>query len=174
MRVRLVQGHLINGLISIWQENGVAKSLPVRGRSMYPLIKDGDNLYIKFCKPNSIRVGDIVAFRRGKATIVHRLIRELDSGFLEKGDLQLCAEFIEPEKIMGKVEMNIKGRAYDRVNCLLTFLGYLIHRLSSVKFLAKPLLLVPFAVNAGVRTVSKYCRGHGEEVTEVQGGDGIS
>ena len=59
MRVGLIRGHLIDGLIGIWQENEVTRSLPAQGRSMYPLIKDGDNLYIKFCKPQSIKVGDI-------------------------------------------------------------------------------------------------------------------
>ena len=122
---------------------------------MYPLIKDGDNLYIKFCKPNSIRVGDIVAFRRGKSTIVHRLIKKTGGGFLEKGDLQLRAELIKTERIMGKVVMGPESKIYSRLSSLLTLLGYVIHRLSRVRFLAKPLLLIPFTINAGTRIITK-------------------
>lgn len=153
--VKSVQEPLIDGLIGIWQENDVVKSLPVQGRSMHPLIKDGDDLYIKFCKPQSIKVGDIVAFRRRKSTIVHRIIRKTGGGFLEKGDLQLRAELIKTERIMGKVVVGPAGKVYSRANSLLTLLGYIIHRLSRVRFLAKPLLLIPFTINAGTRIITK-------------------
>ena len=147
---------MLDNVISMGQEGGVVKSIPANGRSMYPLIKSGDSISIKFCNREDIKVGDIVAFRRGEITVVHRLIKKTGTGFLEKGDLQIRAQFIKPEMIMGKVVMNsMKGRANKWINRLLTFSGYIIHRLGAVKFLAKPLLLIPLVINAGTRAITK-------------------
>lgn len=142
-----------DALISIWQESEVVKSIPAHGRSMYPLIKHGDTLDIKFCGPESIRIGDIVAFRRGETTIVHRIIKKTDTGFLEKGDLQLRAQPVKLERIMGKVVMNFAGAKI--CNSLMSALGYVIHILSPVKPLAKLLLLIPYIINAGTRAITK-------------------
>ena len=117
---------------------------------MYPLIKNGDSLCIKFCPPQSIKIGDIAAFRRGESTIVHRIIKKTDNGFLEKGDLQIRAEPVELERIMGKVVM-----MPVRVNALMAFLGCIIHRLGSMRFPAKFLLLIPLTINAGTRAFNK-------------------
>ncbi len=144
---------LVNNTIRIWQENEEVRSIPAQGRSMYPLIREGDNLRIKFCKPQAVRVGDIIALRRGESTIVHRLIKKTDAGFLEKGDLQLRAQPVETERIIGRLIWH--GAAGCGVNNLLAFLGRIIHRLSAVKFFAKPLLLIPFIINAGTRVIIK-------------------
>lgn len=131
---------IISELINIWQEKGVTKALPTVGKSMYPLIKQGDIVNIKFINPSEIKVGDIVVFRRWDATIVHRTIKKVNGGFIEKGDFQLKGNFIGTENIFGKVELPS--------SFLLALIGYLIHRLG---YIGKPLLIIPFIINAGTR-----------------------
>lgn len=131
---------IINNLINIYQEKAITKQLPAEGRSMYPLIKQGDNIPIKFIKPENAEVGDIIAFRRDNATIVHRLIKKTDSGFIEKGDNQIRGQFINANAIFGRAEIK-----RNRINALL---GYIIHKCGCT---AKPLLAVPFIINAGTR-----------------------
>lgn len=135
---------LINNLIDIWQEKEIIKSLPAEGRSMYPLIKHGDNIPIRFIKPEGARVGDIAAFRRNNTTIVHRLIKQTDSGFIEKGDNQIKGQFIKANSIFGRMEI--------RRNYINTILGYIIHKSG---YIAKPLLIIPFIINAGTRIYIK-------------------
>lgn len=135
---------IINNLISIWREKEITKSLPSCGKSMYPLIKQGDSVYIRFMKPEDCRVGDIVAFKRDNATIVHRIIKKIGNGFIEKGDFQLRGNFIQSGQIFGRVE--IHG------NYLMALIGYIIHRLG---YIAKPLLIIPFIINVGTRVYIK-------------------
>lgn len=139
---------IINNLINIWQEKGVVKALPSVGKSMYPLIKQGDIVNIRFIRPADIRVGDIVAFRRDNTTIVHRIIKRVKGGFIEKGDFQLKGSFIEPTQIIGRVE--IPG------DYLMALLGYIIYRLC---YVAKPFLIIPFIINAGTRVYIKLRKG---------------
>lgn len=138
---------LVNNLINIWQEKEIIKLLPSEGKSMYPLIKHGDNINIKFIKPENVRIGDIVAFRRDNTTIVHRLIKKDGSGFIEKGDFQIKGRFIEKNIIFGRVELqNVL------LNYIMASTGYIIHRFG---YIAKPLLLIPFTINAGTRIYTK-------------------
>ena len=130
---------LIDNLVSIWQEKEIIKPLPAEGRSMYPLIKHGDTIYIKFCRPEKVKAGDIIAFKRGSTTIVHRLLKKSNSAFLEKGDFQIRGQFIESRYILGKV---ILGN--NCINCLMSHLGYLVHRFS---FIGRPLLVFPLTIN---------------------------
>lgn len=140
------QEEIINGLIDIWQEQELIRTLPAAGRSMYPLIKQGDNLQIKFCHPEKLRTGDIIAFRRNDKIIVHRIIKKLPDGYLEKGDLQLRGVRITPDQIIGRALLLNRP-----LNRLLSALGYLIHRLSSLRPLAKIFLAIPYLINWTLR-----------------------
>lgn len=142
---------IVDNLISIWQEQEVTKPLPAEGKSMYPLIKHGDTIYIKFCNPEKVKAGDIVAFRRDNTTIVHRLLKKLDSKtFLEKGDFQIKAQIIEKEKILGKVLLG-----NNIINSIMSYLGYLINKFSLIGLPphqkvwcgGKPLLVIPLIIN---------------------------
>lgn len=135
---------IVNNLIGLWQEDEIIKLLPSEGKSMYPLIKQGDNIPIRFIKPEKAKVGDIAAFRRNNATIVHRLIKKIDSGFIEKGDFQIRGQFIACDSIFGKVEITR--------NYINSIFGYIIHKFG---YIAKPLLIIPFIINAGTRIYIK-------------------
>ena len=113
---------------------------------MYPLIKQGDNVSIKFCRTEKLQTGDIIAFRSNNKTIVHRIIKRLAEGYLEKGDLQLRGTPIKAEQIIGQVQLLNRP-----LNRLLAALGYLVHRLSPVRPLAKTLLGLPYLINLILR-----------------------
>lgn len=129
-------------LIKVWQEQEAEKLLPATGRSMYPLIKQGDQLTIKFCPSENVKKGDIIAFRRNNKTIVHRIIKITDDKILEKGDLQERGEIISKTQIMGKVIL-----LPHFLNYILALLGNLVHLLSPIKLLAKITLIIPFSIN---------------------------
>lgn len=135
-------------LIDIWQEKGMIKFLPSEGKSMYPLIQRGDKIKIKFIKPENAGIGDVAAFRRNHAIIVHRLIKKIISihtgnGYIEKGDFHVKGTFISANDIIGKIEVQPKA-----INCILAFIGLIIYKFGKI---SKPLLIIPFIINAGTR-----------------------
>jgi len=134
-------------LIDIFQEKEIEKFLPTEGKSMYPLIKKGDLIKIKFIKPENIEVGDIAAFKCAGKTIVHRLIKKTDNGFIEKGDFHVKATFIDTKDIFGKAE--ISGKI---LNKLMAGIGYIIYKFGPF---SKPLLIIPITINAGTRLYTK-------------------
>lgn len=138
---------MINNLINIWQEKEVTKILPSEGKSMYPLIKQGDNISIKFTKPENVKIGDIVAFRRANITIVHRLIKKEGNQFVEKGDFQMKGSLIDSSMIFGKAGMQ------NYFTCrIISIFGYIVHKFG---YIAKPLLIIPYIINAGTRIYIK-------------------
>jgi hypothetical protein len=54
--------------------------------SMSPLIRPGDQLCLGPLEPTGARTGMIIAFLRGGALIVHRLLGATRAGFVTKGD----------------------------------------------------------------------------------------
>ena len=54
--------------------------------SMSPLIQPGDRLRVSALGPTGARPGTIVAYRRGEALIVHRLLAVTPAGLVTKGD----------------------------------------------------------------------------------------
>jgi len=143
---------LINNLISIWQDRKIMKELPAEGKSMYPLVKTGDKIHIRFCRPETLKIGDIVVFRRGDITIVHRLLKKLGTGvFLEKGDFQIKGLPINSNRIFGKA---LVGSRY--IDKLMSILGYIIHKASGIRPLARFLLILPFTINVIINIIKKY------------------
>lgn len=138
---------LVNNIISIWQEKEKTKYIPAEGISMYPLIKDGDSIPVNFIKADKVKVGDIVAFRRGNTTIVHRLIKRDGTEFIEKGDFQVKGTSITHAEIFGIVKLQPHV-----LNYIISFFEYIIHKLGRV---AKPLLILPLILNAGTRIYLK-------------------
>jgi signal peptidase I len=138
---------IVNNLVNIWQEKEIVRPLPTEGKSMYPLIKQGDTIKIKFTKSENIKVGDIAAFTRGNSTIVHRLIRKDITGFIEKGDFHVKGTHIKYSNIIGKVETLNKTIDY----CM-ALMGYAIYKVGPF---GKPFLIIPFIINAGTRIYLK-------------------
>jgi len=63
----------------------------VRGRSMYPLLREGDVIFLEKKAPSEIEVGDVIVYRSLKGgLIVHRVIRVINADgtyyFQTKGD----------------------------------------------------------------------------------------
>jgi len=50
-------------------------AIRARGKSMLPLIKRGDRLWIERCRPENARVGDVGLFRTDNYFILHRIHR---------------------------------------------------------------------------------------------------
>jgi len=145
---------IIDNLIDIWKEKEIVKKIPSEGISMYPLIRQGDNISIKFCNPNKIKVGDIVAFKRGTTTVVHRILKKIDDKtLLEKGDFQLKGTSINHETLLGKVLISNM-----LINKIMGFLELLVHKTSSTRLLSKFFLIFPFTINYLSFIIYKICK----------------
>jgi len=88
------------------------------GRSMHPLIKDGDTLTIEPVDPQRLRVGDVAFYRPSDSrVVVHRVVGKLFQNgrlvFLIRGDASdgPC-EVVPAERILGRaVLLERNGRA---------------------------------------------------------------
>ena len=58
------------------------------GTSMMPLLKQGRDLFtVRAKKPGErLSVGDVAIYRRGKSTVLHRVVEVTDSGYVMLGD----------------------------------------------------------------------------------------
>ena len=95
------------------------------GYSMYPQIKPGSFLLIEPVKDaGSMKVNEIVVFKRPSAMVVHRLIRveQTDNTYLyiTRGDS--CLNEDEPlnaKDVIGKVVRILTGEKFDKDNPIL-------------------------------------------------------
>jgi hypothetical protein len=94
-------------LYEIWKDLEKTQWIQSIGQSMRPLIVDGSSLALQFCKPDKIKLGHIIAFRRNKDTVVHRVIGFWNQGtqsyFIERGDNNPHCLLIEQESLLGRV-----------------------------------------------------------------------
>lgn len=84
------------------QELGYAV-VPVRGTSMWPLLKEGKTrVQVEAKEGKQVRKGDIVLYRRKNGTLVlHRIIKVEDDTFLVCGDHQWkLDEKVQEEQIL--------------------------------------------------------------------------
>ncbi len=58
----------------------------VRGASMWPTIRDGASVLVTPCDPRAVRVGDVIAYSRGGALVVHRVASLGADGVACRGD----------------------------------------------------------------------------------------
>ncbi len=58
----------------------------VRGSSMWPAIRDGATVSVTPGAVRSLRAGELVAFTRGPALVVHRVVAVEPAGLLCRGD----------------------------------------------------------------------------------------
>ena len=89
-------------------EEGKKVKITVNGTSMYPLLKDGDQVEIEKTPLEALKIGDIVVFENLNRWLAHRLIKikKNDGRFtlITKGDS--CIKFdaaIAEEAYIGKV-----------------------------------------------------------------------
>ena len=84
------------------------QQLKAGGNSMRPTIWPSDQLLIQSVEPSDIAIGNVVAFRRGSAIVVHRVIAMVDlpSGveLVTRGDaLTSNDEPTAPHALLGRV-----------------------------------------------------------------------
>jgi len=76
----------------------------IKGWSMAPLIKPGDDLLVN-CQNRNYHVGNIVIYYQKSKLVVHRIIKIKKNQFLLKGDNRLFADgWFEAKIILGLVE----------------------------------------------------------------------
>jgi len=94
-------------VLNMWTQAGEKHYIPITGRSMFPLIRNGDQVLVAHgCA--GIRRGDVIVFRHDGKLIAHRVVRisknEAGHTFLTKGDNVL--QFDPPlraNEIVGRV-----------------------------------------------------------------------
>ena len=71
--------------------------------SMNPLMRPGSILIYVY--PKTVSIGDILIYKNGNESIVHRVINITENGFILKGDNNLAADvgIVRPENVYGKV-----------------------------------------------------------------------
>ena len=83
-----------------------------RGRSMSPLIRDGDT--VTLAPPDGrIRIGDVILFRDSLGRpVLHRVIRKTPTGVITRGDACLEQDGITAHyDILGRV-VDVSGRGF--------------------------------------------------------------
>ena len=95
-----------------------------RGRSMAPVISDGDFVVVNPCN-SKVSVGDVVLLRSGDAILLlHRIIKKTPDGVVTRGDACLNDDGISRyEDILGKA-VKVEGRKTSPFLC--APFGYLL------------------------------------------------
>lgn len=79
----------------------------VVSNSMYPVIRQDDQVLVERVRPDKVRFGDIVVFRQDERLTVHRVIGKREVGgeyhFLEKGDASLQSSLVPAKEVIGRV-----------------------------------------------------------------------
>jgi len=89
MKQEKLNNDLINFSESLLDENHTL-SFRMHGNSMYPTLKDGEWGHVEKCRPDQLKIGDIVVFKAHEKLIAHRLIGIIQQNgmltFIAKGD----------------------------------------------------------------------------------------
>lgn len=91
----------------------------VKGRSMFPLLREGDIIFILRCSPEEIRTGDVVIYRSryGGRLIIHRVIdikyKDGVRYFVTKGDNNPGVDFTEFDSQLGVNQARIVGKVFS-------------------------------------------------------------
>ncbi len=102
------RGELVSALLAAYQVQGRVQWFKIQGRSMRPLLREGDEILVRFCLPENLRRGDLAVFLEGSVLNAHRIlnIRKTtpDLLFLEKGDSNPDGSYIPSSRIKGVVQ----------------------------------------------------------------------
>ena len=104
---KTIQDSVLRAVFDVWGQTKEQHSIPITGRSMFPLIREGDQVLVAHgC--TGMRRGDVIVFRLRGRLIAHRVLSifESDAGpiFVTKGDN--TPEFDPPlssREIVGRV-----------------------------------------------------------------------
>ncbi|MCF6155444.1 MAG: signal peptidase I [Candidatus Brocadia sp.] len=86
---KTMQDAVLGAMLNVWCQTKEQHSISITGRSMFPLIREGDQVLVAHgC--TGMRRGDVIVFRRRGTLIAHRVLSILrnDAGpiFVTKGD----------------------------------------------------------------------------------------
>lgn len=81
------------------------------GNSMYPLLQDGDIVYIKRADFNKLKINDIVCIRKNNHVFTHRVIYKKGNYIITKGDTNPLSDGkIYTKHLIGKVDKIKRGK----------------------------------------------------------------
>jgi hypothetical protein len=101
---RRVESTLATGLLRQSLRAGQAVTIRTHGRSMWPILQDGDMLQVEPCELAEVQVGDILVCERSADLVVHRLIEPVAATLLTKGDAMLFPDPAhQPGALLGRV-----------------------------------------------------------------------
>lgn len=123
-----LNGRTLKAVLAAWKQTGGQHLIPISGRSMLPLIRDGDRVLVRHGHTD-VRRGDIVVFRQGDQLIAHRVLRICQGGagrgtgrgtgptFITKGDNVLHLDRpLSGSKILGRVLAVRRGNQHLSLN----------------------------------------------------------
>jgi hypothetical protein len=124
----------LKAALELWGQSGETHYLPLRGSSMLPLLRDGDQVLVSHHLENLQR-GDIVVFQRSGGLLAHRvlcvLVGDSRKALITKGDHALKLDpRITQEELIGRVlairrgerQMNIDTPAWRACGRLISSL----------------------------------------------------
>ena len=77
--------------------------IKVTGLSMLPFLEEGDGVFVVSAKQDNLEEGDLIVFRRGEESIVHRVIKIKRGSFYEMGDNQRFGSWVSLDQSLAKV-----------------------------------------------------------------------
>lgn len=83
--------------------SGISFRFQAKGRSMVPLIQDGDVLQVEPIGSYKLRIGDIVLFRKDGEFKAHRIVRKKGGDFITRGDAGMHTDDVSRGQIVGRV-----------------------------------------------------------------------
>lgn len=76
----------------------------VRGRSMWPTLRDGELVLVRPASFMALRVGDVVLYERGESLVLHRVVRRVAGVVWVQGDARPWPDGqLEAEALVGRV-----------------------------------------------------------------------
>lgn len=102
--------------------NNIVK-LRVGGKSMYPILKSGDEITIERSDINSLKKGDIIVFKNAEKWVCHRLhkiiIQDNSLTFSTKGDSCKCKDkLVFEEEYIGKVISRFRRNKNEKLDSI--------------------------------------------------------
>jgi len=83
---------------------GEPMRLTVKGKSMLPLLRDGDGVWVEEVPQDSLRRGDLVVVELNQELIVHRLVSIDQTSWSTKGDHVIHLDPVQnPGQLVGRV-----------------------------------------------------------------------
>jgi signal peptidase I len=113
--------NVVEAAMDFWLEFKKEHHVPIRGKSMIPILKEGDLARVVH-DISDLKPGDIVIFRKGWYLIAHRVLLQFDdkSGrklYITQGDRSKHPDSpIEECEIVGRVVGVLRGGSYRPVD----------------------------------------------------------